>query len=194
MSIDGALKNVLAGWPNRYIQKQKSIYGLIADYDVTIKEQAYKNEQLKKENEMTTMNKILEERKKTHGDFASMSTTAWSIRNAIYSGNNVFTPIMQEAINMIVHKLSRIVHGDPAEIDHWQDIAGYAQLVVNGLEKTYEKPSTCGKCGKLIGPKDLDVILCNHCYNKINPKRFEDTFRVIHSQINDFEQWKKENL
>ena len=40
-------------------------------------------------------------------------------------------PYHREAIDMILHKLGRIVNGDPDYDDSWRDIAGYAQLVVN---------------------------------------------------------------
>ena len=39
----------------------------------------------------------------------------------------------QEALDMICHKLGRIVNGDPNYDDSWIDIAGYAQLVADRL-------------------------------------------------------------
>lgn len=39
----------------------------------------------------------------------------------------------KEALEMIVHKLGRILNGDPNYDDSWIDIAGYAQLVVDRL-------------------------------------------------------------
>lgn len=39
-----------------------------------------------------------------------------------------------EAIEMICHKLGRIVNGDPNYADSWVDIAGYAKLVADRLE------------------------------------------------------------
>lgn len=44
----------------------------------------------------------------------------------------------QEALEMICHKIGRIVNGDPDYADSWHDIAGYAQLVadrLNGVER-----------------------------------------------------------
>jgi hypothetical protein len=35
---------------------------------------------------------------------------------------------------MIVHKIGRIVNGDPDVTDHWVDIAGYATLIADRLE------------------------------------------------------------
>lgn len=44
----------------------------------------------------------------------------------------------QEALDMICHKIGRILNGDPDYADSWHDIAGYAQLVadrLNGVER-----------------------------------------------------------
>jgi hypothetical protein len=39
----------------------------------------------------------------------------------------------QEALDMIFHKIGRIINGDPDYIDSWDDIAGYAKLVADRL-------------------------------------------------------------
>ena len=39
----------------------------------------------------------------------------------------------REALDMIAHKIARIVNGDPDYADSWVDIAGYATLVANRL-------------------------------------------------------------
>ena len=39
-----------------------------------------------------------------------------------------------EALEMICHKIGRIVNGDPNYADSWHDIAGYAKLVADRLE------------------------------------------------------------
>ena len=43
-------------------------------------------------------------------------------------------PIQQEALDMIFHKIGRIVNGDNYYDDSWHDIAGYAELVVKDLQ------------------------------------------------------------
>ena len=35
----------------------------------------------------------------------------------------------QEALDMIFHKIARILNGDPNYADSWHDIAGYATLI-----------------------------------------------------------------
>lgn len=41
----------------------------------------------------------------------------------------------QEALDMIVHKIGRIINGDASYADSWIDIAGYAKLVADRLEQ-----------------------------------------------------------
>lgn len=39
-----------------------------------------------------------------------------------------------EALEMVAHKVGRIINGDPDYADSWVDIAGYAKLVADRLE------------------------------------------------------------
>ncbi|WP_025915468.1 hypothetical protein [Herminiimonas sp. CN] len=39
----------------------------------------------------------------------------------------------KEALEMVVHKIGRILNGDPDYIDSWTDIIGYARLVETDL-------------------------------------------------------------
>jgi hypothetical protein len=44
----------------------------------------------------------------------------------------------KEALEMVAHKLGRIVNGDPNYLDSWVDIIGYTQLVLDRLKKDQE--------------------------------------------------------
>ena len=79
---------------------------------------------------------ILEERGKTHGPYKEQATWSHNMKRGMrcQDGWDNLTPYQREALDMIVHKISRALHGNPHEIDHWRDIAGYATLVVNELE------------------------------------------------------------
>lgn len=48
-------------------------------------------------------------------------------------GWHSLTPSQREALDMIQHKIGRILNGDPTYDDSWKDIAGYATLIVNEL-------------------------------------------------------------
>ena len=76
---------------------------------------------------------ILNERAKTHGDFKDHALIARMLKNVFWKTNNELTFTQSEAIDMILHKVARIGAGNPNEIDHWRDISGYATLVVKEL-------------------------------------------------------------
>jgi hypothetical protein len=42
---------------------------------------------------------------------------------------------MAESLEAIAAKIARILAGNARETDHWQDIAGYATLVVRQIER-----------------------------------------------------------
>ena len=81
------------------------------------------------------INDILDQRQKTHGNFekvARLDTELFSTFNTY-----LYSSLSNEqycAIKMILHKIARIGCGDPEFIDHWQDIIGYAQLIINSIK------------------------------------------------------------
>ena len=79
---------------------------------------------------MTDTRSILNERGKTHGDYTDHARVTQTLK-AIIESEQGFRPlpaIMREALDMIAHKIGRIVTGNPNVNDHWDDIAGYAKL------------------------------------------------------------------
>ena len=84
---------------------------------------------------MTDINQTLEERQKTHGEFITHAIIsqdlASSMRGAKYWHD--LECDQREALEMIAHKIARILNGNPDTHDHWHDIAGYATLVANRL-------------------------------------------------------------
>lgn len=80
---------------------------------------------------------ILGEREKTHGNFEVHSEVAQGLKSCLMASGRYtrLSQMQREALEMICHKIARIMAGDPNHADHWQDIAGYATLIVNYLEK-----------------------------------------------------------
>lgn len=76
---------------------------------------------------------ILDEREKTHGDFMDTSAVSQQLKRYIASWNRDLPDYQQEALDMICVKIARILSGDCTAPDHWLDVCGYAQLVVNTL-------------------------------------------------------------
>ena len=63
---------------------------------------------------MTNINNILDERGSRYGDFSSNATTTQLIKQAINLGDTTdkLSFYQREALEMIAHKISRIVNGD----------------------------------------------------------------------------------
>lgn len=93
---------------------------------------------------MTTINQVLNQREKTHGSFEIHAAVTQELkavisRNMLDQGRR-FDADMQEALDMVCHKIGRIVAGDPRHHDHWFDIAGYVTLVADRLERHDRDP------------------------------------------------------
>jgi len=88
------------------------------------------------EEEDSTLN-ILDERAKNYGPFIDMATITQNLKEILHaapSWENMDAD-QQESLEMIVHKIARILNGRPDYADSWVDIAGYARLVSERLEK-----------------------------------------------------------
>ncbi len=83
-----------------------------------------------------TIGNLLATREQTHGDYRTKADTIQSLKRRMRcpDGWDNLTPYQRESLEMIASKIGRILHGNADEIDHWQDIAGYAMLVVRELE------------------------------------------------------------
>lgn len=73
---------------------------------------------------------LLAERAKTHGSFEVHANITQTLKTALraHLDDKVISSRHLEALDMILHKIGRIVAGNPEYKDHWDDIAGYARL------------------------------------------------------------------
>ena len=85
----------------------------------------------------TSLNTTLAERGSRYGDFAGHAEVTQDLKGIILDHlaqrDKELAPDQQEALDMICHKIGRIINGDPDYADSWVDMAGYAQLVANRL-------------------------------------------------------------
>ena len=82
-----------------------------------------------------TIDAVLTERGSRYGNFEDHARITQSLKHEIRQGDS-YTKMeddMVEALDMIAHKIGRIVNGDPRYADSWVDIAGYAKLVADRL-------------------------------------------------------------
>lgn len=79
---------------------------------------------------MENYKKIVSVRGNIHGDFTRQFKVAQELKrmlkDAAKASGVSLDPVLQESLDMICLKQSRIVTGDPTYPDHWDDIAGYA--------------------------------------------------------------------
>ena len=86
---------------------------------------------------MANIDEILEAREKTHGNFESHSIISQYIKDGMREtdGWKALNPAQAEALEMIAHKIARILNGNSCVHDHWDDIAGYATLASKSFEE-----------------------------------------------------------
>lgn len=85
-----------------------------------------------------TVDTTLNERAQEYGKFKDGANLMQSIKRLLSDHatrhDKTFHDDQWEALEMIVHKIARIVNGNPDKVDHWVDIAGYATLVADRLQ------------------------------------------------------------
>jgi len=86
---------------------------------------------------MSNINEVLSERGSRYGKFKDHAEVTqklkYIIRLHMGARYDRLETDQQEALDMIAHKIGRIVNGDPNYADSWVDIAGYAKLVADRL-------------------------------------------------------------
>lgn len=82
---------------------------------------------------------LLEERGAQYGAFVTHAQITQTLKRTSRQfsseiGGAALSDDMVEALDMIFHKIGRILNGNPAYSDSWHDIAGYAKLVGDRLD------------------------------------------------------------
>lgn len=90
------------------------------------------------ESEAQGVDAILEERGSRYGAFTTHAEITQRLKmmteKYLHNAGKELKFDQKEALDMIFHKIGRIVNGDPDYADSWVDIAGYAKLVADRLE------------------------------------------------------------
>lgn len=79
---------------------------------------------------------FIEQRKSRYGDYYENARVMQNIKAAMRDSPNWdrLTPAMKESLEMVAHKIGRILGGDPNFHDNWYDIEGYTNLITKTLE------------------------------------------------------------
>lgn len=86
---------------------------------------------------MDTIDQTLAERGNRYGSFAEHARIAQALKQAMADSPNwsKLSPDKREALEMVQHKIARILNGDPEYHDSWHDMIGYTKLVADTLAK-----------------------------------------------------------
>ena len=84
---------------------------------------------------MSITDQILSEREQTHGLFREVASYSQAFKNMMRTARNWqrLDVAQAQALEVVADKVARILCGDPSFTDHWQDGAGYFELVVRDL-------------------------------------------------------------
>ena len=81
--------------------------------------------------------KLCPNRDHQHGGVEAVGAVEQPIKDAFRAGRNWdrLTPGQKCALDMIAHKLGRILSGaDPGDPEHWEDLAGYPTAAMRAKE------------------------------------------------------------
>lgn len=86
---------------------------------------------------MSNIDNTLNERGTRYGDFEDHAFITQDLKAVMQETPNwdQLKADQKEALEMVAHKIGRILNGDPNYIDSWHDIVGYIRLVEQRLEK-----------------------------------------------------------
>lgn len=82
------------------------------------------------------IDKTLDERGTRYGKFKDQAIISQALKEVMHmtEGWDNLSCDQAEALEMIQHKIARILNGDPNYHDSWHDIGGYSKLVADRLQ------------------------------------------------------------
>ena len=90
---------------------------------------------------MIGIGKTLKKRNDNYGSFKEFSDTCQAFKQLLNSSKNFkdHPAHVREGLEMICHKITRIINGKHDYLDSWVDIEGYARVTREAIQKEKEK-------------------------------------------------------
>lgn len=111
-------------------------------YQEAIRENEEFFDKLRAEAKMKTeLKDVLQQRGDRYGSYPTHALISQDLKATMqkYSGYERLSVDQKESLEMIAHKIARILNGDPNYDDSWVDIAGYATLISKRLQSENDK-------------------------------------------------------
>lgn len=88
-----------------------------------------------KKQQKSAIEQTLEQRGNQYGEFSEHARITQNIKDAMKDSPNwlALPPEMKESLEMLAHKMGRILNGNPFYKDSWVDIEGYTHLITQEL-------------------------------------------------------------
>lgn len=85
---------------------------------------------------MTQIDDTLAERGSRYGEFSEHARITQALKDVMRATPqwSALAADQKEALEMVAHKIERVLNGDPNYLDSWHDIIGYTRLVESRLE------------------------------------------------------------
>lgn len=83
---------------------------------------------------------LLKERDSRYGSFEGHAHIAQQLKQIMHNSPNWrhLTHAQREGLDMIQHKIARMLNGDPSYLDNVIDIVGYSMLIKDAMERINE--------------------------------------------------------
>lgn len=77
---------------------------------------------------------MLTERNAAYGNFRDGAKISQQLKKVVSSYGQGLSLTQKESLEMIMHKIARILNGDPMYLDTWEDIIGYSTLAIEDIK------------------------------------------------------------
>ena len=84
---------------------------------------------------MDNIKQVIEERGSNYGQFKDHAHLSQELKGCMqrHAEYKYLSTEMRESLEMIQHKVARVINGNQNHLDSWIDIQGYAKLISDGL-------------------------------------------------------------
>ena len=113
---------------------------------------------------MTKVDETIKVRDAEYGGFENMARISQDMKVIARDtpGWKRMNPHQREATDMIIHKLGRMLAGNPNNFDGWHDIQGYAKLVEDRLPKVVPEWDAPGQVVALLDAAGARFTVLGH--------------------------------